>query len=898
VRSLADDSLIADFVTECREHLDAIEPDLMIMEHLGAATDQEVINKVFRAIHSIKGGAGFFAFETLKTLSHIMESVLMQVRDRSLVVSAAVMDPLFASLDRLRAMLDDIQASDGIPIAQELAGLKAILEGQGVPVRAGLKAPARELDGTRAFDPDPEAVRSVLRRGMTLYCVKARLHRDVDAQWDSPLAFLKNALSVGECLEAFLDLSAIGGLDDDDDQDLAVSLLFATVLEADLVPHALKLPPEQAVPMDMEALQRQLGALVPAMLPAGVAPELLPPAEEEAEAPRAGATPARGKEPAADTLRVRVGLLTTLMDLSGEMVLGRNQLLRMMGPHAVNFPGLAGILQNINQVTTRLQEAAMQTRMQPVGTLFGKFQRIIRDLSKQLDKQIELEVHGADVELDKSIVELLADPLTHIIRNAVDHAIETPAQRRQQGKPATGRIVLSAFHEGGLVNIVIEDDGRGIDADKIGRKAVAKGVITEAQRQGMGPRDLVNLVFAPGFSMAEQVSDLSGRGVGMDVVRTNTEQLGGVVDLDTRLGHGTTVRLRLPLTLAIMPAMIVAAGGQRFALPQVDVIELVWVRAEDVKERIEHVQGAEVLRLRDRLLPLVRLSEVLQLQATFQDPASRENKAERRTRIADRRGLPEAPEAEGAAKARRSDRRKAWRSDYNVVVLQVGSNPYGIIVDELHDFEEIVVKPISSYLEGQACFSGTTILGDGRVIMILDSAGVAERAQLRFADLQSEQRRRQEAEAQRLAALASRQRSVVLFEVGPGERFAIAQEHILRLEQIRVDAISRIGEREYLTYRGESLSLLRLDQYFQTSPIRADLEELYLVIPYLEDAQGQTPPGILVSTILDATDVDVELRPVAIQGPGLLGSAVVQGGMTLFLDPVAFVRAVAGGCAS
>jgi two-component system chemotaxis sensor kinase CheA len=898
--SLADENLIAEFVTESREHLGSIEPDLLAMEQEGKETSQEIINRVFRAIHSIKGGAGFFAFESVKTLSHIMESVLMQVRDRALEVTPALMDVLFAGLDRLRAMIDDIRASDGVPFREEAARLEALLAGTGAAMGTQVKAHAEGQ--VRQFDLDADAVRSVLKRGMTLYYAKAFLHRDVDVHWDSPLAFLKNALSVGQCLNAFLDMSSIGNLDDCLEQDICVTVLFATVLEPDLLALAFKLPPEQIEPLDMKALRASLPPRLEQGAPSLAVTEVKPTGHDDssqkvADRAEGGADRKASRDAGTDTLRVRVGLLSKLMNLAGEMVLGRNQLLRTMSPHAQAFPGLADILQNINQVTTELQEAAMQTRMQPMGTLFNRFPRIVRDMSKQLGKQIEVEMRGVDVEMDKSIVELLADPLTHIIRNCADHAVETPGERTQAGKDPTGHILLNAYHEGGQVNIVVDDDGRGIDPGKVARKAVEKGLISVAQAEALSDRERVNLVFAPGFSMAERVSEISGRGVGMDVVRTNVEKLGGTVELDSQVGLGTSVRLRLPLTLAILPSMIIGLQGQRFAIPQVDVVELVWVRAEDVKRRIEQVQGAEVLRLRDKLLPLVRLADLLEVSRAFAHPGSGESLPDRRLIIADRRSPGGAPRPVSAEVPDRDgpDRRRNWRSDYHVVVLQLGGNQFGIIVDELHDFEEIVVKPVSRFLEGLACFSGTTILGDGRVILILDSAGLAAQAKLHFADLAVEQGRRREEEQRRLALQISRRRSVIIFESGRGERFAVPQDQVLRLEQVRASAIERMGDREYVAYRGDSLPLIRLDRLMAVSPLAMDAEDLYLVIPYVENASGQAAGGILITDIIDAIDVEVDLKPVEIQGPGLLGSAVLLGHMTLFLDPVAVVRIAAGG---
>jgi two-component system chemotaxis sensor kinase CheA len=894
--SLVDESIISDFVIESRDHLAAIEPDLLQMEQNLSNPNKEVINRVFRAIHSIKGGAGFFAFEALKRLSHAMESVLMQVRDGKLKLSAQIMDVVFASLDRLKAMLDDIDQSDSVPIQQEIRALEETLRGQGIASGEILKGRV-EADGLREFDLDAESVKSALRRGMNLFSATAYLHRDIEEKGQTPLHFLNNIFTVGVLLDAFLDMEAVASLEECLQQDLAVTLLFATVLEQDLASLALKLPEHQVRLMDMTDLKERAGISTRSPIDQR-APEdtrsdpvqtPLVMEEEAAQTSEKGASKG-SRDAGAETLRVRVDLLTNLMNLAGELVLGRNQLVRAVAPHQRQIAGLGSILQNVNQVTTEMQEGIMQTRMQPIGTVFSRFPRIVRDLSRQLGKEIDVHIEGAEVELDKSIVEMLIDPLTHIIRNCVDHALETPDERRRNKKDASGTIHLHAFHEGGQVNIAIHDDGRGIDAKKVLEKAIARGLVNKADAAEMSEREMVNLIFAPGFSTADQVSEISGRGVGMDVVRTNVEKLGGHVEVDTEVGCGTTVRLRLPLTLAIIPSMIVGVSNQRFAIPQVNVVEFVWVKAADAAQRIEQVQGAEVLRLREKLLPLVRLADVLGLPRMYTDAVTTQKREDRRDSLLDRRDPAARPSS-----SRQEDRRQEWRTDYNIIVLRVGKNQYGVAVDELFDIEEIVVKPLSNYIQNTKCFSGATILGDGRVIMILDAGGLAVSANLHFSDLQVEEMRRAE-EAKHTAELkASRRRSIILCEAGSGERFAIPQDRVLRLERVPVGRIEHIGEREYLEYRGEGIPLLRLDRYLEVRPLDPSLKELVLIIPKLsvEDGRQHPPVGILISSILDALDVEVELKTVEFEGPGLLGSAMVQDHLTLFLDPVPLVQASA-----
>jgi len=921
--SIVDESIVSDFVAESREHLNTIEPDLLAMEQSGADLSANVINRVFRAIHSIKGGAGFLAFDSLKKLSHVMESVLMLVRDRKLQVDSRIMDVLFAGMDRLRAMLDDIQASDSIPCDVEIERMKEILGGQGVDPGAQLKV--HSLPGSRprrAFDLDAESVKSALAHGMNLYHATAYLRRDIKDQGLTPLDFLNNALSMGQCLDAYIDLGDVPDLEACLKQDLPVTILFSTVLEADLAALGLNLPKEQVAMLDMKALRKQCKVEALPTAPA--------PVEEVAEAPEEavealhqenGATKSAASA-GPETLRVRVDLLTQLMNQAGELVLSRNQLVRALADHSRDIPGLAAVLQNINQVTSQLQEGIMQTRMQPIGTVFSRFPRIVRDMSKQLGKQIEVQIKGAEVELDKSIVELLVDPLTHLIRNCVDHALETPEERKKAKKAPMGQIQLHAYHEGGQVNIAISDDGRGIDAKNVLQKAISKGIVTKAQADEMTEREIVNLVFAAGFSTAEVVSDISGRGVGMDVVRSNTEKLGGHVELETDVGVGTTVLLRLPLTLAIIPSMIVGVSDHRFAIPQVNVVEFVWVRAAEVAKRIERVHGAEVLRLRDLLLPLVRLADVLGIQRTFMDPSSGERIMDRRESLGDRRSAQSlqpqpalADELAGPEPSRRKakgkkskaleeefppvpsrggDRRTDWRSDYNIVVLRLGSNQFGVVVDELFDIEEIVVKPLAEHVQTCKSFSGATILGDGRVIMILDAGGLSAQAGLHFADLQTEEKKRQEEDKRKAAVAASKRRSILVCMGAEGEYFAIPQDQIMRLEKIQSQEIQQVGDREYVDYRGHGLPLLRLERILEVKPVPRELREIFLVIPKVMEggAVAQAKVGIVISDIIDALDVEVELEKVKVKGPGILGSAILQHQLTLFLEPMELMKAL------
>jgi two-component system, chemotaxis family, sensor kinase CheA len=462
-----------------------------------------------------------------------------------------------------------------------------------------------------------------------------------------------------------------------------------------------------------------------------------PKAEPEGKAVAPAATSGEGQHGAlADTtIRVDVSLLDRLMNLVGELVLARNQILQLSQGNADQT--FTRTTQRLNLLTTELQEGVMKTRMQPIGNVWGKFPRVVRDLSASCNKQVRIEMTGKETELDKTLIEAIKDPLTHIVRNSIDHGIEMPDKRVAAGKPAEGLLSLKAFHEGGQVVIEIMDDGGGINTKRVTDKAVEKGLITREQAAKMSEREMVNLIFAPGFSTAEKVTNISGRGVGMDVVKTNIERIGGNVDIQNRLGQGTTLRIKIPLTLAIIPALIITSGGERFAIPQVSLIELLRLDAKQMREEIENVYGAPVYRLRGQLLPVVFLNREL--------------------------GLAD-PKTAGAM---------------TIVVLQAEERHFCLVVDGVHDAEEIVVKPLAKILKPLSVYAGATIMGDGQVALILDVLGIAKRA---HAVAKAAERQVHE-----VVAAESRKTSTqaILVFLSPDDgRMAIPVSKISRLEEI------------------------------------------------------------------------------------------------------------------
>lgn len=553
--------------------------------------------------------------------------------------------------------------------------------------------------------------------------------------------------------------------------------------------------------------------------------------------PVVAAEPAHPSESAvaAQTIRVSVEVLEHLMTLVSELVLARNQLLQLARIQE-NSP-FAVPLQRLSHITSDLQEGVMKTRMQPIGNAWNKLPRLVRDLARETGKKIELVMVGADTELDRQVLEFIKDPLTHMVRNSADHGLEKPEDRRAAGKPETGRITLNAYHEGGHIIIEVSDDGRGLNTRRIAEKAVALGLATEAEIAGLSEQAIQQFIFRPGFSTAAQVTAVSGRGVGMDVVKTNIEKIGGTIDLRSRQGLGTTITIKIPLTLAIVSALIVEAAGERFAIPQISVVEL--VRAGGSSEtRIERIDRTPVLRLRDRLLPLVRLSALLHLDSAAD----------------------------------------VFESEAFVVVAKVGAQSFGLIVDRVFDTEEIVVKPVAPILRDITLFSGNTILGDGSVIMILDPNGIARAVGLATA---GSAERAAVAETRGDATADAGKTTLLLFRAGGAEPKAVPLGLVARLEEIESDRIERAGSRMLVQYRGQLMPLVPLgDDWLAGGQARR---------PVLVFSDRGRSVGLAVDEILDVVEDRIDVQLVS-DRPGVIGSAVIAGRATEVIDTAYWLR--------
>ena len=872
-----DQEMMELFVQESSEHIQTLETDLISLESNPA--DDSLLNSIFRSVHSIKGAAGFFGFDPIVKLAHVMESVMSLLRDGQIHADPDMVTLLISTSDKLRLMLSEPEAAAAIPCDDEAAGLQAVLDNHAgkkssprpaaQPAAASEPKAAKPAEGSAGDYPHPSlqgfeftapALVDRLKHGQNFYAIQINLE-EIHTQGQTLLQFFGEMRSIGGLLDTILELPEGTTLANAAGAPPSARVFFQTPLEPFILSGALGIDGEQIGEIPAQVLKDWVkanpdGACKP-LAPAEPTPpaplEIVPAAKEVAtvsqavveskpEVTKIDPKPVAGgqRRKAEETIRINVGLLDTLMNLAGEMVLGRNKLLRLSagGRSSGDQDELHSVVQEISSVTSSLQDTIMRARLQPVGGLFGKFTRIVRDLSHKLNKEIQLEIFGDDVELDRTLLEGLSDPLTHLIRNSIDHGIEKASDRLAAGKAAHGTVRLSAAHLAGRVQIEVTDDGAGMDPERLKNKAVEKGVISPDQAQRMTDSEALNLIFAAGFSTASAVSDISGRGVGMDVVKTNIEKLGGHVDLDSQLGKGTRITIRLPLTLAIVPALIVGCRGSGYALPQINVEEIVRPSPECP---IKTIGGARVLELRGELIPVVDLAGLLN------EPSS-------------------------------------GRDEF-VVLLQLDHSTFGLIVDEIRSNEEIVVKPLGRHLRTVPFYSGATLLGQGEIALILDPTAMAQ------GRIQATQKALGSAKALETTEHAKSSR-VLVFQAGGGEPLAVPLGKVLRVESVDAKDIERIGSVDCLRKKHDStIRLVQLSDLLPISSPEARGERFFIIVP--------RPPydtvGFIATKILDSIDLpDSEIEQGALSAQGLLGSAVILGRLTLVIDMPSVLEMLAG----
>ncbi len=782
------DDLLREFITETNESLDVVDVELVKFEQ--EPNNATILDNIFRLVHTIKGTCGFLGLPRLEGIAHAAETLMGKFRDGAPVTQEAV-SLILISIDQIKDILGDLEAAEGEEPQgddSELIGNLESMSAKADAAMAGGGAAADEASATEEKAPAEAAAED----------------EEGDQALERPLR--PGEVSLDELERAFRET------------EIEVEVADAEVVEAEEAVDEAEEP--APAPVEAKADVKE----------AAKAPEPKKAADEGGEKKSSGGSVSN------KSIRVAVDTLEHLMTMVSELVLTRNQLLEIVRRHEDSEFKVP--LQRLSNVTAELQEGVMATRMQPIGNAWQKLPRIVRDLSQELEKPIDLEMIGADTELDRQVLEMIKDPLTHMVRNSADHGLERPEERRAAGKPEKGIITLAAYHEGGHIIIEVRDDGKGIDVDRVKAKVVERGIATEAEVDKMTDPQIHKFIFAAGFSTAAQVTSVSGRGVGMDVVRNNIELIGGTVDLRSAPGKGSSFIIKIPLTLAIVSTLIVEAAGDRFAIPQLSVVELVRVQTNS-EHRIERIKDTPVLRLRNKLLPLVHLSQLL--------------------------GIYEGENVEEAIDA----------DNGFIVVMQVGSQTFGVVVDGVFHTEEIVVKPMSTMLRNLDMFSGNTILGDGSVIMIIDPNGIASAMANYASSSVAESEEDEQEELQRRAMTGQSSISLLLFRAGAPEPKAVPLSLVTRLEEFEVSKIERSNGRDLVQYRGALMPLVYVND--------GDGHKIEGTQPMLVFSDAGRSMGLVVDEIVDIVEDRMNIE-VGSERPGVLGSAIVKERATEIID--------------
>lgn len=783
------DEIVREFVVESYENLDQLDRDLVALED--APDSRDLLGSVFRTIHTIKGTSGFLAFGTLESLTHVGENLLAELRDGKRTMTQRTADVLLKMVDAVREVLAEIErsgAEGGADMTSVVADIQSVLDDPtgGAVQEEQPEAATRPSDVF--FESAPEAEEASMAD-----------HNDAEAAPAKP-APKKRAPRKTTAKKPTARKTTVRKSPAKEASPIAAEPMQEATLSANVDDFHLEIDDEPQPPADDK-----------------------PAAPEEAVAHRSAAE---------SSIRVDVEVLDSLMRHVGELVLARNAMTRLAGD--LGDAALVRASQRLSLIATELQQGVMKTRMQPIEHVWSKVPRMVRDISASLGRQVRLQMIGQDTELDRGLLEAIKDPLTHLIRNAIDHGIETPAEREKKGKTKQGLLTLRAYHQGGQVVVEISDDGKGIDPKVISAKAIERGLRTPAQLAGLTAQDLLQLLFLPGFSTAETVTNVSGRGVGMDVVKTKVEAIGGVVDVQSTPGLGTTWRLRIPLTLAIMPALTVECDREIYAVPQVNLLELLAI--DDTQSGIEYVGEAPVYRLRGQLLPLVDLRDVL-------------------------------------GRTPRED-----LTDAVIAVLQADGGRFGLIVDQVMNTEEIVAKPIASAIKNIGLYAGATLLGDGTVSLILDIPAVARRAlDIDLSDINKA--------SESDAAGGSQIEPMLIVSVGTGRQVAMPLGAVTRLERLPATVIENVSGSSVMQYRGKITPVADLASFLGDGSTAR--EEFAVVVCQ----RGPRTVALVANEVVDIVDCDaVDFSDVS--GYGLLGSIVVKDRVTELLDLRGAVQSV------
>lgn len=829
-----------EFLVESFENLSSINEDITHFEK--DSNNKEILNKIYRTVHTMKGSASFLGYQKLQELTHSAENLLDALREDIITVHSNIVDCLLNSFDACFSILKSIENHDNEGDT-DITNLKTNLD--------------------KLLTHEPHEI-----------ILEDNIDDEIEHAFDEEPVSKEDSQVNSAAMESLRELVDTGKVEAGAFDELSSSEVVEKEVEEDRPVNAAALESLKEL-MDSGTVDASVWDEVDneEEIAEPIIEKIEEVKEEVIELNDNISSPIselldHSKSITDSVVRVNVNVIDRIMNLVGELVLNRNQVLQYSNANNEKKE-LTRLSQQLNNITSDLQEQVMSTRMQPIGSVLTKFERLVRDFSKAHDKKINLKLSGHETELDKTLIEAIRDPLVHIVRNAVDHGIENEKRRKELTKDPTGTIFIKAYNESGQVTIEVTDDGHGIDIEKVKNKIIEKSLATSEQVNQMSDQQIYGHIFNPGFSTADSVTDISGRGVGMDVVKTNVEKIGGNITVHSEKGKGTSFKLRIPLTLAIVPALIVRNNGQSFAIPQLNLVELVRLEGSKELSQIESVSGSEFLRLRGNLTPLFRLEDTLNLKE-----------------VERKHNLLQQSIDEFSTVIKKDDRpqKNINKDALNIAILNAEDNYYGVIVDEILDTEEIVVKPIES-IKGLSIFGGATIMGDGSVSLILDAFGFLNKFTI-LNDIKKENDLILNKQLDTVEHVGEMQENI-LFKLFDNRTYALSLQLVSRLEEFSVKLIEKVGGNPIIRYLDHPMPLLNLDSILDLDAISSldcfDKNSDEKILCVVTSLRGKNY-GLVVKEILDISIDKVEIDDCAVDREGILGTIFVQNKTVSLID--------------
>jgi len=849
MKNVNNEVFLDDFEAEAREHIETIES--AFLDTAAFTDDPKLINAAFRAAHSMKGTAGFFSLDKIVTVTHELESIFSHIKEGILTVDDEIADLTLETIDCLKDLLNNIGNDSAIDIDNivgklneysQIGGKKILSDGTAIP-----------------FDVNDAEISKVLRNavsfGHKLYYLHINFDRSLGRYYKRPDSLIDGILSIGSIAAMIIDndtdhiikktdtasltdkiTAAVNELD-----TFTLEILATSVLDSEMLSMAIEIDSSH-----IRLLQKNILPLSTSVNYSRSEITDTPKAEEKSSAQSVNEQ-AYVKVPSQDnnlSIRLDVSVINSLMDLTNEMILTRNQLLSTVSEHVKTVAGIAPILQDMNRLTSSIQEEVMLTRMQPISVIFGKFPRIVRDTAKALNKDIQIETYGNDVKLDKYLLDSLTDPITQLIKNSADHGIESAETRANSGKPAKGTITLNAFIRDGEAVIEVSDDGKGMDTEVIKQKIIEHGMKSEEEVSTMSRSDILNQVFEPGFSTSGQVTNLSGRGVGMDIVNTNIEKLGGSIEIDTEVGKGTTMRLKMPLTLSVIRTLIVTIGASQYAVPELNVERIVRIASESQTRRLDRINNSLVLCLDGRIIPAVTLDAI----------------------DAKMRGHDIQPSFE----------QYIHSGIIKCLILKAAGKSFALLIDDAVETVQTLVKPLPIFFKECPSYSSVAVLGNGSAVTILDAEGIT-----RYMNIDNETLFEESVSEEN-----DDERQAIIFKCSGHEFFALDTKEISRIEQIHPEDIQQIGNDAFINLADNTIRVVRPEHFAPVQNLDYTEEKLYL----LTLKNSDSPIGLLAGKVLDKVEGAFRLDDDRICSDFIFGTSIYHDNILIFLNPAAITE--------